>query len=133
MTKRKMDCSLDNIVMEHLKKAKCEKTSKMFGKECSDGNDHSKLLENFIKFMKQKGTEKENRVEDDLGFEINFESFQPIKKVSVDVLIENALISGHNFNLSCHSKNHSSKREIHVSKKETKSVGKMFQRNSSKR
>ena len=82
MTKRKMDCSLDNIVVEHLKKAKCEKTSKMFGKESSDRDDHSKLLENFVKFMKQKETEKENRVEDDLGFEINFGAFQPIKKVS---------------------------------------------------
>ena len=69
--------------MEYFKRAKCEKTSKMFGKECSDGNDHSKLLENFIKFMKQKGTEKENRVEDDFGFEINFEAFQPIKKVGL--------------------------------------------------
>ena len=81
MAKRKMDSSLDNIVMEHLKKAKCEKTSKMFGDESSDSNDGSKLLENFIKFMKQTRTEKENRVEDDFGFEINFEAFQPIKKV----------------------------------------------------
>ena len=82
MTKRKMDCSLDNIVMEYFKRAKCEKTSKMFGKESSDRNDHSKLLGNFIKFMKQKRTEKKNRVEDDLGFEINFGAFQPMEKVS---------------------------------------------------
>ena len=43
---------------------------------------HSKSLKQFIKFLKQKEMEKENRVEDDLGFEINFEAFQPEKKVS---------------------------------------------------
>jgi len=82
MAKRKMDCSLDNIVMEHLKKSKCEKTSKMFGDESLGSNDHSKLLKNFIKFMKQKETEKENRFADDLGFEINYGAFQPMTKVS---------------------------------------------------
>ena len=82
MAKRKITCSLDNIVMEHLKKAKCEKTSQMFGDEFSGSNDHSKLLENFIKFMKQKETEKENSFEDDLGFEINYGAFHPMAKVS---------------------------------------------------
>ena len=69
--------------MEHLKKVKCEKTSKMFGNESSGSttsirNEHSKLLKNFIKFMKQN----ENRFEDDLGFEINYGAFQSMTKVS---------------------------------------------------
>ena len=82
MAKRNLDSSLDYIVKEHLKKIKCEKTSKMFGTESSSEKDHSKSLKKFIKFMRQKETEKENRVEDDLGFEINFGAFQPEKKVS---------------------------------------------------
>ena len=80
-----MDCSLDDIVMQYLKKAKCEKTSKMFGNECSDRNDQSKLLAKFIKFMKHKKEEKENGAEDDLGFEINFGAFQPMPKVGFRV------------------------------------------------
>ena len=83
MTKRKIDSSLDDIVMEHFKKVKCEKTSKMFGIESSSESDYSKSLKKFIKFLKQKETEKRNRVEDDLGFEINFGAFQPEKKVSL--------------------------------------------------
>ena len=82
MAKRKIDCSLDNIVMEYLKKVKCEKSSKMFGTDGSSENDHSKSLKKFMKFLKESETEKENRVEDDLGFEINFGTFQPATKVS---------------------------------------------------
>ena len=82
MSKRKIDCSLDDIVMKYLKKVKCEKTSKMFRTESSSESDHSKSLKKFIKFLKQKEIKKENRVEDDLGFEINFGAFQPEQKVS---------------------------------------------------
>ena len=82
MTKRKIDCSLNDIVIEHLKEVKCEKSSKMFGAERSSESDHSKSLKKFMKFLKQKETEKENRAEDDLGFEINFGAFQPEPKVS---------------------------------------------------
>ena len=82
MAKRKMDGGMNDIVSQYLKKVKCEKTSKMFGTESSSENDHSKSLKKFIKFLKQKETEKENRAEDDLGFEINFGAFQPEPKVS---------------------------------------------------
>ena len=85
MPKRKMDCSLDDIVMEHFKKIKCKKTSKMYGTErsvTSVVSDHSKSLKKFIKFLKRKDVEKQNRIEDDLGFEINFGAFQPMIKVS---------------------------------------------------
>ena len=77
-----MDCSLDDIVMRYFKKIRCEKTSKMFGSERSSESDYSKSLKKFMKFLKQTEVKKENRVEDDLGFEINFEAFQPEQKVS---------------------------------------------------
>ena len=80
MAKRKIDCNLDDIVAECLKKRKCEKSSKMFGGKCKTG--HSKVMEEFIKYLKQKDMEKANQVEDDLGFEINFGAFQPTTKVS---------------------------------------------------
>ena len=79
MAKRKIDCSLDDIVAECLKKGKCEKTAKMFG--TNRENDASNVMEEFIKYLKQKDTEKENQVEDELGFEINFGAFQPTAKV----------------------------------------------------
>ena len=79
MAKRKMDSSLDDIVMEYLKKVKCDKTSKMFGTDHS--GDHSKSLKKFMKNLRQSEIKKENRVEDDLGFEINFGAFQPEPKV----------------------------------------------------
>ena len=74
-----MDCSLDDIVMEYLKKVKCDKTSKMLGTDHSGESDHSKSLKKFIKNLKQSGIKEENR--DDLGFEINFGAFQPEPKV----------------------------------------------------
>ena len=48
MAKRKIDCKLDDLVMEYLKKVKCEKTSKMFGTNRSSENDHSKSLRKFM-------------------------------------------------------------------------------------
>ena len=81
MTKRKIDCNLDDIVAMCLKKGKYEKTAKMFGKNRE--SDPSKVMEEFIKYLKQKETDKENQSEDDLGFEINFGAFQPTMKVSL--------------------------------------------------
>jgi len=82
MSKRKVESSLDDIVIGYLKKVKCEKTSKLFGIERSGESDHSKSLNDFIVFLKQKEMKKEYHVEDDLGFEINFGAFQPETKVS---------------------------------------------------
>ena len=50
MSKRKVDCSLDGIIIGYLKKVKCEKTSKMFGTEPSGEIDHSNSLKDFMKF-----------------------------------------------------------------------------------
>ena len=82
MGKRKIDCSLDDIVIGYLKKIKCEKTSKLFETEKSDKAYHLNSLEKFIKCLKQNEKEKENRIEDDLGFEINFGAFEAEAKVS---------------------------------------------------
>lgn len=81
MSKRKVDSSLDDIVIGYLKKFKCEKTSKLFETERSGENDHSKSLKKFMIFLQQKEIKKEYQVEDDLGFEINFGAFQPETKV----------------------------------------------------
>ena len=85
MAKRKINCSLDEIIMEYLKKVKCEKTSKLFGTENSGERDHSKSLKKFIKILKQRETQTLSERENsnvELGFEINFDAFQPEKKVS---------------------------------------------------
>ena len=80
MAKRKIDCNLDDIVAECLKKGKFQKTAKMFG--TNRENNPSKVMEEFIKYLKQKNMGKENQAEDDLGFEINFGAFQSTTKVS---------------------------------------------------
>ena len=84
MAKRKIDCSLDEIVIEYLKKVKCAKTIKLFETGSSCESDHSKSLKKFIKFVAKSEKEKENRNDDDLGFEINFGAFQPEQKVSFE-------------------------------------------------
>ena len=92
-----MDCGLDDIVIEYFKRVKCEKVSKMFRTESS--SDHSKSLKKFMKFLKQKEIKKENRIKDDLGFEINFGAFQPAAKVS---FLDFPKFSIQKFNFSCH-------------------------------
>ena len=102
MAKRKIDCSLDDIVTEYLKEVKCEKTSKMFGNERSGESDHSKSLKKFMKFLKENETRKRNSVEDDLGFEINFGAFQPAPKVSFSSPSESpTYFQGTNLIFSC--------------------------------
>ena len=81
MPKRKFDCSLDEIVIEYLKKVKCAKTIKLFETERSTGRDHSESLKKFIEFVAKSEKQKENRNDDDLGFEINFGAFQPEQTV----------------------------------------------------
>ena len=88
MAKRKQnDCSLNEIIGEYLKRSKYGKTLKSFNEKTGDGslNDSSssanqKMLEKFFKHLKE--AEKENRNDDDLGFEINFGVYQPEPKVS---------------------------------------------------
>ena len=81
MAKRKVDCSLDEIVADYLKKQKCEKSLKLFGgKVGHKKNGEMVLLGKFVDYLKKSEVEKENANDEDLGFEINFGAFQPDQK-----------------------------------------------------
>ena len=74
--------SLNDYIIEHLKKGKYEKTLKLFEeKNGGPTKENSKICEKFINYLNEKETEKENEI-DDLGFEINFGAFKPEPKVS---------------------------------------------------
>ena len=73
-------CSLNDVIHGYLKKAKYEKTLKLF--ERNYGNkENINLCEDFINYVKGIVAEKPIE-EDDLGFEINFGAYQSIAKVS---------------------------------------------------
>ena len=76
MKKRKADCSIDDFIVEYLKKKKCVGTLKLFEK-----NDPCNVYESFMNYLRNIETEKVT-VKDDLGFEINFEAYQHEVKVS---------------------------------------------------
>ena len=83
MGKRKHDCSLDEIVIECLKRAKYERTLKLIQKQ--DHNQCSKAIySDFVAFLKQSAVAKQNK-DDDLGFEINFGAFQRETKVRFEI------------------------------------------------
>ena len=83
MAKRKIDCSLNEIVGEYLKKKKFEKSLKLFEEKVKHkNNDLSKTLKRLFDYLKKTESEKENMEYEDLGFEINFGAYQPEKKVS---------------------------------------------------
>lgn len=84
MAKRKNECSLDNAIAGFLKKRKYRKTLKLFGANVSnDGDLNSQLSDRFEIFLKRKikNELKSKNVDDGLGFEINFGTFQPTQKV----------------------------------------------------
>ena len=74
-------CSLNDVIHGYLKKAKYEKTLKLFERKCNKEVD-VKLWDKFINYMKKKETQK--AIEEDLlGFEINFGAYQSVAKVSL--------------------------------------------------
>ena len=80
MGKRKSDCSIDDFIVDYLKKRKCVRTLKLFeekNKNCENQN----ICQKFMNYLKRKESEKVIAI-DDLGFEINFEAFRPVQKVS---------------------------------------------------
>ena len=83
MAKRKIDCTLDEFVSKYMKKANCDKSLKLFEDkvECKK-NVATERLKQFFGYLKEKEVHKKKMIGDDLGFEINFEAFQPEKKVS---------------------------------------------------
>ena len=80
-----MEFSLDDFIIEHLKKAKTEKTSKLFEGEIGGSKENKNVYEKFMNYLKETEAEKENE-KDDLGFEINFGAYQSEAKVKLTCL-----------------------------------------------
>ena len=88
MSKRRYECSNDDLsqfVTEYLKKAKCEKSQKLFQSQTESvipkpSSLSSNLFLKFREFIMRKP--KKSQIDDDLGFEINFDAFQSEPKVS---------------------------------------------------
>ena len=83
MAKRKIDSSLNDFIVEYLKKRKCERTLNLFEKnneQRKEGTRNQDVCEKFINYLKKKESEKENE-NDDFGFEINFGAYQQQIKV----------------------------------------------------
>ena len=92
MTKRKVDCDLNDIIGSYLREKKCEKSLKLFEeKNGQTKNDQRKKLMKFIKYLKEKEMVKENVKGDDLGFQINFGAYQPDKKVRIYINLDHSL------------------------------------------
>jgi len=77
MAKRKIDCDVDDFIVEYLKKAKFEKTLSEYEKERRESD--SKSAKSLAKFYEYLKTSRINQEIDDLGFEINFGAYQPTK------------------------------------------------------
>jgi len=76
MSKRKIESSLDVFITNYLKKAKCEKTLKLFEERLVEKRVDINAWEKFWNHLKRKEAEKES-AKDDFGFEINFGAYQP--------------------------------------------------------
>ena len=83
MGKRKHDCSLDEIVIECLRRSKHERTLKLFQKQ-NRNQCNKEIYADFVAFLKNSAV-KENKDDDDLGFEINFGAFQHETKVRFEI------------------------------------------------
>ena len=79
MAKRKIDSSLNDFVIEYLKKRKCERTLKLVEIN-NEGTKNENVCEKFMHYLKRKESENENE-NDDFGFEINFGAYQQHIKV----------------------------------------------------
>ena len=85
MAKRKLECSLNELIVEHLKKTKCHRTLKMFDEsaDISIVSSASKTFDSFCGYLKSKP--KSNDFFDDaLGFEINFGAYQPEPRLQLN-------------------------------------------------
>ena len=75
MSKRKIDYTVNDFVIEYLKKAKYEKTLKLIA-EKDAGKETMKTYKNFINYLKEIETKTKMKNYDDFGFEINFGEYQ---------------------------------------------------------
>ena len=84
MAKRKIpvDWSLNDIIGEHLKITKCEKSLDLFQEKVGP-TKKAKMMRKFLIYLKEKEAKKENTKHEDLGFEINFGAYQSDEKVSI--------------------------------------------------
>ena len=83
MAKRKIDCSLNDYIIHHLKKRRHEKTLKFFEESVgSSKKADSEIFARFKSYLMVKEIKKENGT-DDLGFEINFGAYKSETKVSL--------------------------------------------------
>ena len=83
MAKRKIDCSLNDYISNHLKKRKFEKTLKFYEESIGFSKKaDSEIFARFKSYLMVKEIKKENEI-DDLGFEINFGAYKSETKVSL--------------------------------------------------
>ena len=98
------DFELDSMVVEWMQLTKCEKSLKLFQakvekSEVKTERNQSFVLDKFEKFVREQENERKTNDVDDLGFEINFGTFQKEPKVrltsiSCSYLKLNAPLSG---------------------------------------
>ena len=82
MAKRKIDCSLNDLIIAFLKKRKYKRSLKLFeDKNGGSEKENTGIYDNFINYVAEREYKKETELAD-LGFEINFGAFQPEIKVS---------------------------------------------------
>ena len=80
------DFELDSMVVEWMQLTKCEKSLKLFQakvekSEVKTERNQSFVLDQFQKFVREQENERKTNDVDDLGFEINFGTFQKEPKV----------------------------------------------------
>ena len=89
MVKRKIDCSIGDVIVDYLKKRKYEKTLQLFENKNNSFTgrkiENHDLCQKFIKYLQKQESEKDDE-NDDLGFEINFGAFQSAMKVCLVTL-----------------------------------------------
>ena len=80
------DFELDSMVVEWMQLTKCKKSLKLFQakvekSEVKTERNQSFVLDKFEKFVREQENERKTNDVDDLGFEINFGTFQKEPKV----------------------------------------------------
>ena len=88
MSKRGSDC-INEFVIKYLKKAKYENSLKLFaGKDRESKACTAKTYKKFMNYLKQKKRNTKNASDDDLGFKINFGTYQQKLKLPAAVARE---------------------------------------------
>ena len=82
MAKRKIDCGLNDLIIAFLKKRKYKRSLQLLeDKNGGSEKENTGIYDNFINYVAEREDKKETELAD-LGFEINFGTFQPEIKVS---------------------------------------------------